>query len=174
LYISTSSALHSFPMNLFGSTTLLTGMTSISLQMQWPLTSQSHGSVSQREQLVFHYGSNSTPRRRTFLGCQIRYFFTVLNLQCRLLWTRLRCALRSVTGFPHRGHALTVRVFFHLEWMNELTIYLINYSRPRLSKAYVTWVRVAGFLLVQHIKPGKNRPNSHKTYQMSLKYTEYP
>jgi hypothetical protein len=24
-----------------------------------PLTSQSHGSVSQREQLVFHYGSNS-------------------------------------------------------------------------------------------------------------------
>jgi hypothetical protein len=28
---------------------LLTGMTGISLQMQWPLTSQSHGSVSQRE-----------------------------------------------------------------------------------------------------------------------------
>jgi hypothetical protein len=32
---------------------LLTGMTSNSLHMQWPLTSQSHGSVSQREQLVF-------------------------------------------------------------------------------------------------------------------------
>jgi hypothetical protein len=30
---------------------LLTGMTSISLHMQWPLTSQSHGCVSQREQL---------------------------------------------------------------------------------------------------------------------------
>jgi hypothetical protein len=39
---------------------LLTGMTGISLHMQWPLTSQSHGSVSQREQLVFRYGSNST------------------------------------------------------------------------------------------------------------------
>jgi hypothetical protein len=37
---------------LFGSTTLLTGMTGISLHMQWPLTSQLHGSVSQREQLV--------------------------------------------------------------------------------------------------------------------------
>jgi hypothetical protein len=29
---------------------LLTGMTGISLHMQWPLASQSHGSVSQREQ----------------------------------------------------------------------------------------------------------------------------
>jgi hypothetical protein len=27
-------------------------MTSISLHMQWPLTSQLHGSVSQREQLL--------------------------------------------------------------------------------------------------------------------------
>jgi hypothetical protein len=44
---------------------LLTGMTGISLHMQWPLTSQSHGSVSQREQLVFCYGSNSTPSQQT-------------------------------------------------------------------------------------------------------------
>jgi hypothetical protein len=36
-------------------------MTGISLHMQWPLTSQLHGSVSQREQLFFRYGSNSTP-----------------------------------------------------------------------------------------------------------------
>jgi hypothetical protein len=43
------------------STTLLTGMTGISLHMQWPLTAQSHGSASQREQFVFRYGSNSTP-----------------------------------------------------------------------------------------------------------------
>jgi hypothetical protein len=35
-------------------------MTGISLHMQWSQTSQSHGSFSQREQLVFHYGSNST------------------------------------------------------------------------------------------------------------------
>jgi hypothetical protein len=39
-----------FPIILFGSTTLLTGMTGISLHMQWPLTSQLHGSISQREQ----------------------------------------------------------------------------------------------------------------------------
>jgi hypothetical protein len=32
---------------------LLTGMTSISLHMPLPLTSQPHGSVSQREQLIF-------------------------------------------------------------------------------------------------------------------------
>jgi hypothetical protein len=50
-----------FPIILFGSTTLLTRMTDNSLHMQWPLTSQSHGSVSQREQLFFCYGSNSTP-----------------------------------------------------------------------------------------------------------------
>jgi hypothetical protein len=37
----------------FWSTTLLTEMTGISLHRQWPLTSQLHGSVSQREQLVF-------------------------------------------------------------------------------------------------------------------------
>jgi hypothetical protein len=40
-------------MILFVSTTLLTRMISIPLHMQWPLTSQSHDSVSQREQLSF-------------------------------------------------------------------------------------------------------------------------
>jgi hypothetical protein len=35
--------------------------------MQWPLTSQLHGSVSQREQLVFIYGSNSMPGDPDFL-----------------------------------------------------------------------------------------------------------
>jgi hypothetical protein len=56
-----------FSIVLFGSTTLLTGMTSFSLHMQWPLTSQSLGSVSQREQLVFHYGSNSYQVQRPVL-----------------------------------------------------------------------------------------------------------
>jgi hypothetical protein len=47
---------------LFVSTTLTTGMTSISLHMQWPPTSQLLSSFSQRKQLFFfHYGSNSTP-----------------------------------------------------------------------------------------------------------------
>jgi hypothetical protein len=50
-----------FPIILFGSTTtLLTRMTSSSLRMQWPLTSQSHGSVSQREQLDF-FVTHQTP-----------------------------------------------------------------------------------------------------------------
>jgi hypothetical protein len=40
---------------------LLTGMTGISLHMQWPLTSQLHGSVSQREQLFF-FVTDQTPR----------------------------------------------------------------------------------------------------------------
>jgi hypothetical protein len=34
-------------------------MTGISLHMQWPMTSQLNGSVSQREQLFFRCGSNS-------------------------------------------------------------------------------------------------------------------
>jgi hypothetical protein len=42
-----------FPIILFWFTALLTRMTSISLHKQWSLTSQSHGSVSQREQLFF-------------------------------------------------------------------------------------------------------------------------
>jgi hypothetical protein len=49
---------------LFGTTTLLSGMTGISLYMQWPLTYQPHGSFSQREQLFFCYGSNSTPFKK--------------------------------------------------------------------------------------------------------------
>jgi hypothetical protein len=42
-----SSALHFFPIILFLYTTLVTGMTGISFHMQWPLTSQSRGSLSQ-------------------------------------------------------------------------------------------------------------------------------
>jgi hypothetical protein len=55
-----------FPIILFGSTTLSTGISGISLQMQRPVTSQLHGSVSQREHLVFHYGSNSTRKWSRF------------------------------------------------------------------------------------------------------------
>jgi hypothetical protein len=56
----TKSYKYLFLIILFGSTTLSTSMTGISLHMQWPLTSQLHGSVSEREQLFFCYGSNST------------------------------------------------------------------------------------------------------------------
>jgi hypothetical protein len=37
-------------------------MTGISLHMQWPLTSQPHGSVSQREQLFCFFVTDQTPR----------------------------------------------------------------------------------------------------------------
>jgi hypothetical protein len=36
-----------FPIILFGPTTLSTGMTGVTLHMQWPLTSQSNANVSQ-------------------------------------------------------------------------------------------------------------------------------
>jgi hypothetical protein len=42
LCLTSSLALHFFPIIPFGSITLLTGMTGISLHMQWPLTSQSN------------------------------------------------------------------------------------------------------------------------------------
>jgi hypothetical protein len=47
-------------------------MAGISLHMQWPLTSQSHGSVSQREQLVFCSGSNSTPVQYDLSMCFLK------------------------------------------------------------------------------------------------------
>jgi hypothetical protein len=63
-----------FPIILFGSTTLLTGMTAISLHMQWPLTSPLPGSVSQREQLVlFRYRSNSKINNIT-IGAKLWFF----------------------------------------------------------------------------------------------------
>jgi hypothetical protein len=42
-----------FPLILFVSTTLLTGMTGISLHMQWPLTSLSHGSFLKKNNWCF-------------------------------------------------------------------------------------------------------------------------
>jgi hypothetical protein len=50
-----------FPISLFSSATLLTGMTSNSFHMQWPLTSQSHSSFLKESDCVFRYGSNSMP-----------------------------------------------------------------------------------------------------------------
>jgi hypothetical protein len=64
-----------FPIIVFMPTALLTGMAGISLHLQWPLTALSYGSFSQREQLFFHYGSNSMPNCRknvrVVIFCQI-------------------------------------------------------------------------------------------------------
>jgi hypothetical protein len=59
-----------FSRSSFWSTTLLTGMTGISLHRQWPPTSQLHGSVSQRKQMDFCYRSNSTPISFIFNSCR--------------------------------------------------------------------------------------------------------
>jgi hypothetical protein len=45
-----------FPIILFLSSTLLTGMTINSLRMQWPLTSQSHGSIHTYPQFLYIHG----------------------------------------------------------------------------------------------------------------------
>jgi hypothetical protein len=50
-----------FPIILSLSTTLLTGMTGISVHMQWPLTLQLHGSFLKQNSWYFHYGSKYTP-----------------------------------------------------------------------------------------------------------------
>jgi hypothetical protein len=55
-------------------------MTGISLQIQWPPTSQSNGSVSQREQLVCHYRSNSLPHFLTLLQID-QYYIYLKGLQ---------------------------------------------------------------------------------------------
>jgi hypothetical protein len=94
LCLSSYLALHFFRLFLCGSTTLLTGMTGISLYMQWPLTSQSHGSVSQREQLVFHYGSNSMPLQVCLQKSDFRFAPTKLPrtnaIYLRVAWRRAR------------------------------------------------------------------------------------
>jgi hypothetical protein len=55
---------------LFLYTTLLTRMTSISLHMQWPMTSQSHGSFLKENNCWFCYGSNSSlPHYKYFKWC---------------------------------------------------------------------------------------------------------
>jgi hypothetical protein len=47
------------------STTLLTGMTGISLHIQWPLTTQSHSSFLQEKNLFFN--TDQTPQPMIFL-----------------------------------------------------------------------------------------------------------
>jgi hypothetical protein len=53
LCLSSSSVLRFSLIILFGSITLLTGMTGISLHMQWPLTTQSHGRKTGADVMIF-------------------------------------------------------------------------------------------------------------------------
>jgi hypothetical protein len=80
------------------STTLLTGMTSISLHMQWPLTSQLHGSVSLREQLFFPL--------RIKLHDGLRALVTYVGPSVRLVVELLVLAFGHLQSFdPAEGRA---------------------------------------------------------------------
>jgi hypothetical protein len=66
-------------------------MPGISLHMQWPLTSQLHGSFSQREHLVICNGSNSTPLSN-YVGVSppsygvARWFIFIQNPNLGIFW----------------------------------------------------------------------------------------
>jgi hypothetical protein len=64
------------------STTLLTVMTGISLHIQWPLTSQLQGSVSQREQLFFVTEQTPRPFPSRSLSAQLWHPYT----ECSTVW----------------------------------------------------------------------------------------
>jgi hypothetical protein len=72
---------------------LLTWMTGNSLHMQWPLTSQLHGSVSQREQLVFCCGSNSTPSKDVIFTCYSGCYMAFREKKTRTIRPPRPCAI---------------------------------------------------------------------------------
>jgi hypothetical protein len=89
------------------STILLTGMTGISLRMQCPLTSQSHGSVTQREQVFFVTDQTrrqvSQNSRKVYVMFQWRLLFryfvrTILQFQ----FAERLCQVSGHDGPLHR------------------------------------------------------------------------
>jgi hypothetical protein len=74
-----------FPIILFGYTTLLAGMTGISLHIQWPLTSQLRGSVSKKT-IVFllwiklHAMIDSSSRFSPFFGEKMAFILKKTRL----------------------------------------------------------------------------------------------
>jgi hypothetical protein len=101
-----------FPIILFRSTTLSTGMTGITLHMQWPLTSLSHGSVSQREHFVFLLQIKLLAEVCLLKGNFTTSWAWSLILKKNLFWTRkLPCDwLRSQRQLPRasRCRSLTL------------------------------------------------------------------
>jgi hypothetical protein len=88
----------------------MTGMTSISLHMQFPLTSHSHGCVSQREQLNF-FVMNQTPHPQ-------RQVFNNMSLPSGVNWAR-RIEFGPRGELCHQGGmfplSFTPRVFRRME-----------------------------------------------------------
>jgi Na+/glutamate symporter len=60
-------------------------MTSISLHVQWPLTSQTHGSFLKEKNSFFHYISNITYQT---LECYDRYLLAMLTASIELTLLR--------------------------------------------------------------------------------------
>jgi hypothetical protein len=97
------------PSIIFLSTTQLTEMTGISLLMQWPLTSQSHGKFYQREQLFFSlpYGSNSTLHTSTCICLYFEWHNPVRESGMPLRWDYLGCFGSYLQHYSLAGFDLT-------------------------------------------------------------------
>jgi hypothetical protein len=89
----------------FWSTALLTGMTGISLHMQWPLTSQSHGSVSKRKISFFVTDQTPCPFKCIFqAGQQTSLAYVCFQQHCiayKHMRTYMQCLLSRVDIFVH-------------------------------------------------------------------------
>jgi hypothetical protein len=164
LCLSTSALQFFYPIILFGSTTLLTGMmTGISLHMQWPLTSQSHGSFSQREQLAFCYRSNSTPYRTIVYNVQLFENY---------IWPQLQyfCAFKELRNFlflEHNEHIIIIIRFAVLLFLRE-TFCSILCPLPEM-KSVLNRGRQIFHATSYHI--GKNTSKDYKICKMAIKCT---
>jgi hypothetical protein len=89
--------LYIFQIIIFGSTTLLTaGLAGISFHTQWSLTSQSHGSFSQIEQLFFVRDQTPCPIEASFHGAASDFSFAWQCLSKRTIGFSVRIKLHAL------------------------------------------------------------------------------
>jgi hypothetical protein len=126
-----------FPIILIGSTTLLTGMTGISLYMQWPLTSQSHGSVFFREQLRIKI-TDQTPRpipvvqlwlgKARLVSKKIILRYVLFSYQGTYLLRQIN--LRILKSFSWIRLLWFVKFYFHC-WRLSSKLYSVNFQHSK-------------------------------------------
>jgi hypothetical protein len=127
---------------------LLTRMTGNCLHMQWPLTSQLHGSVSQREQLVFRYGSNRTPSsylRSVYTNCGF--------VSCRRIDPTKK--MGWILLFRHRSHLRRVPTFGQ---KNSKDVW--SHCRQPIWRGRVGGLKLSAFvprILLSHRKSAKGK-----------------
>jgi hypothetical protein len=88
-----------FPIILFVSTTQLTGMLGISFQMQWPLTSQFHGSFLKENKWYFIMNQTARPYPTWSLPAQ--FLHRMSTYEC-IMWV-LTKPLITEEIWPGRG-----------------------------------------------------------------------